>query len=127
MRKEKRKTIRTQASYETYVFQIWESNCLTIDLKGYVMSGEGGQLEGDFLPTMEVSKKAEDRGVESKSEGLMFELRDQHLIAAGKELKSKTPKSFKTSTSLVLTLQGQITERRTDTSLVKRAILNISI
>lgn len=82
---------------------------------------------GDFSPTMEVSKKGEDRGVESKSEVPMFEPRDQHLIAAGKQLKSKTPKSFKTSTSLVLTLQGQITERRTDKLLVKRAILNISI
>lgn len=89
------------------------------------MSGGGGELEGDFLPSIEVSKKAEDWGVESKSEVLMFELK--HLIAAGKELKSKTPKSFNTSTSLVLTLQGQITERRTDISLVKRAILNISI
>ena len=89
------------------------------------MSGGGGDLEGDFLPSMEVSKKAEDWGVESESEVLMFELK--HLIAAGKQLKSKTPKSFNTSTSLVLTLQGQITERRTDISLVKRAILNISI
>lgn len=91
------------------------------------MSGGGGELEGYFLLSMEVSKKAEDWGVESKSEVLMFELRDKHLIAAGKQLKSKTPKSFNTSTSLVLTLQGQITERRTDISLVKRAIPNISI
>ena len=79
------------------------------------------------MPTTEVSKKDEDRVVESKSEVLMFELRDQHLIAAGKQLKSKTPKSFKTSMSLVLTLQGQIIERRPDMLLVKRAILNISI
>lgn len=49
MRKEKRKKIRTQASYETYVFQIWELNCLTIDLKGYVMSGGSWQLEGGLL------------------------------------------------------------------------------
>lgn len=63
------------------------------------MSGGGGELEGDFLAGMEVSKKAADWGVGSKSEVLMFELRDKPLITTGKHLKSKTPKSFKTSTS----------------------------
>ena len=43
------------------------------------MSGGGGELEGDFLPSMEVSKKAEDWGVESESEVLMFELKHPSL------------------------------------------------
>lgn len=78
-----------------YVYHVWELKLFNNSIKR-PWAVQGGRGRGaESWPGVDVSKKAADRGVGSKAQGLMSEPRDKLLLATGKQLKKvRHPKAF---------------------------------